>query len=287
MLARCLEKTLPAVSTVPQPSTTSNANDGRVKEVIALFEEGSQITPLWQRAQNHIIAIATSWGFEDQLRTHLDIIKAHAGDKQEDQQEKLAADYALAQSFVRTNELDKAKPLLLAIRKQFPESECAIGAAYYLGEIDIKEKQQADTPANHNAIAITASAQKYFRQYLHSSPAGHFAKEIVNSLLKAATTGEQSITASDHELFGQVYFNAADWGDALAQWQAVDPETKLLERASCYVHLGQVHEAQAYLLKALKQEGHKLAGSYVPVAAMICQPLTRAQATDFWRSILS
>lgn len=290
VLARCLQKgssgdALPAA-----------------KEIIGLFEEAGHIPSLYELCQNQIIAIATASGLEKEVRSHIENLKARtkttAG--------KIALDYALAQSFMRANEPAKAKQTFLAIRKEASESQFALGAIYYLAQIDISD----------NSGQITENAMKYFREYLRKSPDGKFALDIVKQILPSASVPMGSVsskttkvtepavstakiaapiapsikapelTTNDHLLCGQAYYAAEHWQQALAQWQAIDSDAKLLEKADCNIRLNHGAEAQDYLLRYLAK-GDPAGDGYASVAALICQPLTRDQAIALWKKILT
>jgi TolA-binding protein len=310
VLARALQKTLPTAAPVvaspPSAGATNGSDNPAAKEAIILFQEASKLEPLWQRSQEHIVEIATACGLEPELRTHLEMILSHPVlANKSDSLDKTEAAYALAQSYFRTNELDQAKATFLKIKKEAPTSRLAVGANYYLGQIDILQNQPAESP---NSNVVTDQALKYFRQYLHESPDGRFAREITTRLLNAATaaanasvenstansanTNSQSgnleptttgIPAQDRELFGRVYFACGAWSDAVKQWDLAGQDNKSLERAICYMHMGRIKDAKECLFKAIRAGST----SYGSAATLLSGPLTRVQTIDFYKEILS
>jgi soluble lytic murein transglycosylase len=311
VLARALQKNLPTTAPVlSSPSTAMAMNSSEnptAKEAIILFQEASKLEPLWQRSQEHIVEIATNCGLEPELRTHLEMILGRPVlANRSDSLDKTEAAYALGQSCYRTNELDQAKATFLKIKKEAPTSRLAIGSNYYLGQIDILQNQPAESP---NSSLITDQALKYFRQYLHESPDGRFAREITTRLLNAATAAanaaaENSTTANsvnansangnlepitpgipaqDRELFGRVYFACGAWADAIKQWDLAGQDNKSLERAVCYMHMGRNKEAKEYLFKAIRAGNT----AYGAAATLLSGPLTRPQTIDFYKEILA
>jgi soluble lytic murein transglycosylase len=311
VLGRALQKSLnqsPSSNNSPYGASSNVGGDNPVaKEAIGLLQEASKLNPLWQRSQEHIIEVATACKLETELQTHLQMIVARTGlaDKS-DSLDQTEAAYALAQSFFRTNDLDQAKSTFLEIKKEAPKSKLAIGANYYLGQIDIMQNQPAGA-ADSNLI--TDAALKYFRQYLHECPDGRFAREITNRLINAAgaasgrapvdpdnaagaqiqsssapasTSFAPAIPAADRELFGRVFFACGAYSDALKQWDLAGDTSKLTERAICYAHMGRSKEAKEYLFKSIRA-----GNSYAGAAALISGPLTRQQTIDFYKEILA
>ncbi len=279
------------------------SDDRLAQEAIGQYQEACQIEALWQRAQNHIVEIATIAGLEVELRRHLEMIRQRIYEKSRahlpEGKDEERLDYALAQSYMRTNEWANAKKLFLKIKLKNKEnllsSPFAIGSDYYLGQIEIAEHQATaehqDTSGGQAEARLPEAAVKYFHQYLKASPNGHFAPEIVRRLLNAAkvtSSGEiepakTSISPEDRNLFGQVYFASGDWNDALEQWDCISNNNNLLPRAICYAHLGRMKEARDFLMQTVKNGCETYAGA----AALLAAPLTRPQTIDLYKEILS
>ena len=263
------------------------------KEVIELFQESSKIEPLAVRAQNHIVDIATKYAMEDDLRSHLEILRV----KKSEGAARNALDYAMAQSYFRSGDFDKAKALFSALKKEAASSQGAIGANYYLGQIDIAEHSAtqnsqavSDSPINTaltSSGVITDPALKYFRAYLKSCPDGKHALEITRRLLAASqaaginNVSAPAVPASDRELFGRVFYTNGAWGEALKQFDTAPGTGSLEQRAICLLKTGHLAEAQETTIRAVRS-----GASYEKAANLIADPLTRAQTLDFWKAIL-
>jgi hypothetical protein len=291
VLARQLEKSLP-------PTGADSANANNAQAVIELYQEASAVEPLFHRAQNHIVDIATRYGLETDLRSHLEILKA----RKIDASTRTNLDYALAQSFFRSGDFNQAKNLLLALKNEAASGsstgaaiQASIGASYYLGQIDIAEHAAAQPTADQSNASttnsegiITEAALKYFRAYIKSCPDGRHAVEIVRRLLTASATaaatgaGAPPVPASDHELFAQVFYQNGAWADALKQWERGGGKAPLEQKAICELHANHLPDAMQ-TVKTAAASGKP----YEKAATLICNPLTRAQALDFWKDILS
>ncbi|MDR3612757.1 MAG: transglycosylase SLT domain-containing protein [Candidatus Obscuribacterales bacterium] len=290
VLARQLEKSL--------PSGADTASTNSAQEIIELYQEASEVEPLFHRAQNHIIDIATRYGLESDLRTHLEILKA----RKIDASTRANLDYALAQSYFRSSDFTQAKNLLLALKNEAASSsasgavtQASIGANYYLGQIDIAEHAAAQPTADQSTASttnsegiITEAALKYFRAYIKNCPDGRHAVEIVRRLLAAsaaataAGAGAPPVPASDHDLFAQVFYQNGAFADALKQWDLGSGKAPLEQKAICELRTNHLPEAMKTVRTAAA------AGkSYEKAATLISNPLTRAQTLDFWKDILA
>jgi soluble lytic murein transglycosylase-like protein len=285
VLARLLEKSL--------------ASTNGTQEVIELYQEASDIEPLFHRAQNHIVDIATKYGLESDLRTHLEILKS----RRIDASTRANLDYALAQSYFRSGDFNQAKNLLLSLKKEATTSgsasgaaaQASIGANYYLGQIDIAEHapgqetaDQSSAATSNSAGMITEAALKYFRAYIKSCPDGRHAVEIARRLLAANATaaanmaGAPAIPAADHDLFAQVFYQNGAFAEALKQWELGGGRAPLEQKAICELRTNHLADAMQ-TVKTAAAAGKP----YEKAATQICNPLTRAQAIDFWKDILA
>jgi len=265
-------------STVTQSSVTTQATTGDAmpSEAAALFQESARIDTLHDRSISHAIEAATAAGDEPLLRKLLEE-KRSAYPKEP--AKRAQYDYALAQSYFRTQEYDQALPIFTKIRTAAPDSSYAIAAGYYLGDAAF---------TGHNAATTPEQAIQYFRDYIKENPDGRFARSIVSRLKDLANKQDSSTTSytpttGDHELFGQVYFSAGDSKDALAEWRNCSPDIKLTHRAICLARTGKIEEAKQTLLEAIKVQPSR---NYAPTASLICNYLTREQAKKFWGDIL-
>lgn len=236
-----------------------------LSEAIDLFEVASQYKPLWERSQWHISECATRIGEEKTARVALDAI---VNKTTTDEASRAAAQYALAQSYLRTSEKEQAQADLLKLRKTAPNSQFAIGSLYYLGEMALSAGKQDD------AIAL-------FRQYLQASSDGRFATEIVNRL--KALPGFTP-TIDDHNLFARVHFSSGDYTGALREWQLAKNNKEWFKQAIALVRSKRLKEAQAVLVQGI--HANPDADAVVPAATLLAKYLNKADTIELWRTVL-
>jgi len=279
------------------------------KEAMALFEKSAALSCLHLPSLWHMAEITATTGDENANRAILSKIcddPAAAGLEQD----QARARYELAQSYIRTSTVkapastggattatdsspsnpaqtadsNQAQALLLGIREKYPSSEYAKGACYYLAQMALKESNGAASPA----------AVSYLKEYLRGSTGGRFSSEAADRLLalsqptdnSTAEGGQAPVTLSDSDLeqIAAVFYKRGDLTKALAIYDRLGPGAKLLQRAQCYSKLGRKADAVATILAAVKQD--PTSTTYDDYASTICVPLTKAEATDLWRSIL-
>ncbi len=239
---------------------------GDLKQAVRLLEEASAIAPLWGRCQWHISECGSSLGNEKLVRKSL----ASIAERSAAIDEVAGARYGLAQSYLRANEKERARQAFADIRRQFPGSQWALGAAYYLGEMAL-----ADGGKQNEALAC-------FRQYLKASPDGHFARDIVARL--AALPG-YTPTSSDRALFAQVHFVHGEWSEALADWSRSAVKGRWLEQATCQAQLKRTAEARQALWSGIK--AHPNDPSLPAAADMLSQMSSHDEAVSLWKTILA
>lgn len=269
ILARMLQKNVVFDSRSKDPKT--NGSD-RLTEAIRLFDEGSEVPSLAERSAWHISEIATTIGDEERGRTALEYIKR----KSTDPDTKARAEYLIAQSYLRTNDEDKAQPLFLDLRKQFPATEYGKGAIFYLAEHEMSAPQPTDE-AIQNALG-------FYRQYIKASPDGRFALDALNKLNALAKNGSVQLIESDHDAMGTIYFARGRWNDALTEWSKAKSDAHLIKRAICLANLGNSHDAQKTLLQAIAAQPGV---PYEATAALISNALNREDTKRFWQDILN
>lgn len=250
MLARILQK-------------SADAEDQ--KEALKLFQDASRQEPLWERCQWHIAEGAAALGDEKTARRALEAILQRAGD----QKSKAAAEYGLAQSYLRANQPARAREVFAAVASRYPQTQYAIGAAYYMAESLI------DSPDGR------PEALRLFRLYLARSPDGRFARIIVDRL---ANLPDFTPTAADRDLFGQVHYVHGEWQQALAQWSGADAGGRWRQAATCLLRLGKTAEGTAVLRSGI--ERHPNDPALPEAAATLCRYLSRQEAYAVWRRIL-
>ncbi|MBS1997838.1 MAG: transglycosylase SLT domain-containing protein [Cyanobacteria bacterium SZAS LIN-2] len=253
------------------------------KEALALFANAAGLACLRLPSLWHTAEIAAASGDEATNRATLNKIKddSSAGDL-----DRARAQYELAQSYLRNPaEATSGQALLLDIREKYPSTEYAKGACYYLAQAAINEAGGTATPA----------AVSYLKEYLKWTTNGRFSSEVADKLWAlgqpAADAAQTSTDAaavtlsnSDLEQIASVFYKRGDLTRALAVYDRLGPDAKLLQRAQCYSKLGRKAEAVSTLLTAVKQD--PTSTTYDDYAATICVPLTKAEATDLWRNIL-
>jgi soluble lytic murein transglycosylase len=242
----------------------SRGGNPELSEAIDLFEVASQYKPLWERCQWHISECATGLSEEKTARVALESIVSRSTDETS----KASAQYALAQSFLRTSEKDKAQADLLKLRKTAPNSQYAIGSLYYLGEMALASGKQED------AIAL-------FRQYLAASSDGRFAIEILNRL---KTMPGFTPTIDDRNLFARVYFANGDYSGALREWQTAKNNREWFKQAIALVRSKRFKEAQTVLVQGITANPDDEA--VVPAATLLAKYLNKAETIQLWRTVL-
>ncbi len=238
-----------------------------LKAAIPLFQEAESLKPLFIRSQWQISECANKTGDENLLRSCLNKIIAASRDPQT----KAQASYNLAQSYIRSNEPEKAKDLFSKIIKNFPESQFALGSIYYLGQLAFLENDRE-------------TALKLWRDYLAKSPDGRFAYDIVNSLKKDFAENIQN--NEDRLLFAEVYFRHGQWANALSAWkEAGDDNSNWYKKGLCLLHTGKASQGKDYLLESMKT--HSKDREITDAAKLLAHRGSRAEAISVWQTVLS
>jgi soluble lytic murein transglycosylase len=299
VLARLLQKSVQS-KTEAQRATIDPENVDKAKKTISLYEEASKVDGLWERSQIHIVEVATAAQLEPELRAHLELLKG----REKNPADKNADLYQIAQSYYRSQDFDKAESILTKLQKESPTSQQAVGANYYLGKIDIARalaaqgsgQLQAPSSSGNSGpdLPISNTAVTFFRNYITAAPSGRSAREIADTLLGAANAAatragvaSTGIPPSDRELFAEVYFDAGNYDAALEQWRLAGAAGHQVQKAFCLARLGRTAEARETLLKAVAQHEPASKVSYDAVAAILTNPLTKAQTLAFWKEILA
>ncbi len=92
-------------------------------------------------------------------------------------------------------------------------------------------------------------------------------------------------TKSDKCLFGDAYYEAGNWAQALREWDASENCPVKSRRAICLAKTGKVQEAIALTVNGVKQNPADT--SFVEAAAAICKPLSREDSKALWQQILA
>lgn len=246
-------------------------------EAVSLFQSAMHLPSLKALALTHAIDAATQAGDEPQLR---ELLARAASESEKDPQKQAQYDYARAQSFLRTQDYDQAIDLFTQIRANAPQSNYALGSLYYLADAGLH---------GHNPKMAGEEAIKSLRDYVAQCPDGRFAKTAVNQLRAlAAAQGDTPphvvLSAADHDHFGQVFYMAGDYANALKEWQSSAPANHMMERVICLANTDRTAEAKAALIAAVRAKPGR---SYEGAANIICNALTREQAKQFWSDVLA
>lgn len=270
-------------------STSNTLTDKQA--ALELFTEVTNFAPLKIQALWHSAEMSAGFGEEDRLRAVLNqILRAHEAESRDISR----ATYELAQSYLRTKEIDKAVPLLLSLKQRFPSSEFAKGSNYYLGQIALNNASASttgatasttiDTPTSLNAKEVE-NAASYFREYLKGSTGGRFSPEVADKLVMLGTRGV-TLTTEDHDLLGSVYFKKGDYTKALAEWAQAGPPSpgRLFQKAQAQGRLGQRQEAVETLIAAIARDPEST--SFDEYTDSVTGPLSRADTLAVWKRIL-
>lgn len=233
------------------------------------YEEASSYPALYQRAILHASECAQAAQDEVTVRRLLEQLAQSQNVKLKSQ-----ALYGLGQSYMRTMQApdrERAAVFFNSVRELAPESNFATGSAYYLGNIAFAAGD------NKQALAL-------WREYLLRSPDGRFAKECLHEL---EANPEFVAQPSDYLLFAHAYFAAGDYQNAIKNWNLSGSagSSDWLKRATSYVRIGQLKAATDSLFDGIKS--HPLDAGIVPLATMLCRPLSRQDTINVWKFILA
>jgi soluble lytic murein transglycosylase len=248
---------------------SSNAQ-GDLKEALPLFETARELPALTELSQWHISDVAAALGQEKLVRKSLESIVAQTASEEK----RAEAEYGLAQSYLRANENEKADSAFRKIKKDYPRTEYATGAGYYLGEMALAH---ADAANQKEGISL-------FNQYLRSSPTGHFGYTILDRLRHLAQTNPGVFTSDDFDLYGNAAYAQGNWKVALDLWQK-SKRSRLMESAMCFCKLGAIDRARATLIAAIKRNPGDY--RYASVGSEITNHLRTPDAVKLWRQVLA
>lgn len=287
---------------------------------LAAFQTSKDLPALRQVSLWHASEVATLMGKEKIVRSLLDDVLKDS--KTDDDRAKVQ--YALAQSYLRANELERARTAFEAIQKQYAGSPYSIGSNYYLGEMawakaivqpappkDSASNPNATTTGNSNLLndagssptattngaqpqmapalqvsdpAILKNALDLFTVYLKLSPGGHFSDNARDRLKQAKDAKLVELSASQIDAIAMSDYVNGRWDEALALWSQNSQEQRLIEIATCQLHLHKQSVARATFLEAVKFPDNAL--RYAATATDLCRPMSKDEATKFWQEIL-
>lgn len=242
-------------------------SSAELKEALPLFEEAALNPLLFERSQWHIVDAANTLGDENQVRTSLNNLLA----KTKDPVQKAHIAYALAQSYTRSNEADKAAEQFKNVLSLGPDSQWALGARYYSGQSALQNKNNEE-------------ALKLWREYLQKSPdGGRFTHDIVSALLKNTTF---NLTPADHFLIANASFANGECARAVQEWSAsgTDLDKLWYKEGNALLRMGRGKEGKEMLLAGMKK--HPKDGEVVEAAKTLARIGTRAEAIEVWNTVL-
>lgn len=273
-----------------------------IKEAISRFQQAQHLPELAKLCLWHAYECSMKLSDEKAVRDALQSIISN------DKGRQIEAQYALAQSWLRTGDRQQARRDFLSVVKNAPSSQFALGSTYYLAQLDLCDADaqlaaQHATPASavssnttqvsdsgsgnashQNADspgAAIARALAAWRHYLRMSPDGHFATTIVEQMLARK---DAVFSADDHNVFAQVYYLAGNYAAALDEWKKAGNTREWFKQSLALIRLGRSTEGKTLLLKSLKSHP---ADQAVPAAAtMVCHMLNHNEAVALWTDIL-
>ncbi|MCE2929536.1 MAG: transglycosylase SLT domain-containing protein [Candidatus Caenarcaniphilales bacterium] len=142
--------------------------------------------------------------------------------------------YELAKCYLRQNMKEEAQKAFLAVQKNFPKSEYALGSDYYLA----------------NLSQDPVEKKKYLQNYLKSSPGGSLAYLIVDQITASADKKEFAPLVNHIAIS---YFHQKQYAKAIEIFDpSIDsPDLYINEISESYIALGKKEEAKKLIISAL------------------------------------
>ena len=261
-----------------QPKSSKTLSNDQALE---LFDQAATYAPLKLRSLWHKSELAASLGKEKLVRQSLADILGQV----KDSSSIASAQYALSQSYLRANEIDRASSQFKKIRIQFPHTDYAFGSGYYLGTLAYTQLIKQLNTANPYASALFKTVCAYYFEYLQAIPSGHFAKDILSKLERLTNNGHHrwSANQSQSALIANAYAANGQYKSALFYWQKPGAESHLLAIADCLVKLGQISSAKEMFFKALPK--NPSSPDTLLLANEICSHLNKSESIQFWQRL--
>lgn len=183
-------------------------------------------------------------------------------------QKKLLAEgvYRLAESYFRSQQLDKAKDAFDLVRDVFPDTAFAKGGLFYIAEM---------------ASLKGSDAQEIVDAYVAYIKAAPDGKNAISAAQKILDRGEPP--QDSYGALARVYFVNNNWQRALEYYRKTGVPN--IQEAVCLIKLKQKDEAIASFSNYLNT-GTNFA-SVTTVATQLAKPLTKAEALDLWKRVLN
>lgn len=241
-----------------------SAAEEDIKHALPLFKEAEGVQALSGRAAFFAAECTKFLGDEQDARRELE--NAIAGSVGE-QDRRARAQYLLAQSYYKALEAENASKIFEQIIKESPNTQYAIGAKYYLGQLKVNAHQEAE------AIAL-------WRQYVKECPDGRYCPQVLPTL-KALP----NLTTEDHMMLAEAHFYHGEPERALLEWSKVRDTSQWFKQAQCLFRLGKPNLAKQGLINAIHL--HPNDTDVVRAAQLLCRPLSKENAVQVWQSVLA
>jgi len=260
----------------------------KCKEALALFDKAKTNPALRNNSLWHISEIATIYGEEKIVRQALNDLLSGASNPNV----IAAARYGLAQSYLRANQMDNAADAFKKIRVEFPDTNYALGAMYYLGtlaytqfdqEYKLRNSQQQNSLKTQDYRVQLKIALQYYLEYLQKSPSGRFATDILAKLEIIYKLDKDFINADKLAIIANAYFVNSQYKAALNYWLKVDADKHIFEIADCFMELGQIKLAQEKLFQSI--EKYPTDKRYLTLSKAICEKLNKQDAYELWQKL--
>ena len=282
MLARLYEQDIELGKDKPIDKSRKILVRSLCKQTIGLFNQAKLCSPLKIKSLWHISEVATINGEEKIVRQALnETLGQNIGSD-----ETAAVQYALAQSYMRSNEIDKAFDLLKKIRTTFLHTDFAFGAGYYLGSFAYTQLEQNNKTLkkqiyeNMSPSGLIKAILCYYLEYLQVSPSGRFAGDILAKLKSLDSQHRVSFKESESAIIANAYFLNEQYTPALLYWKKANIDKHSSAIAQCLIKLGQAAAAQQIFFKGL--EKYPYDKSSLPAAFSISKQLNNTDAFKFW-----
>ena len=259
---------------------------------LSLFDLAQVYPPLKIKSLWHKSEIAAVLGKEKLVRQNLTALLAEI----KDEPDIAAAQYALAQSYIRANETNNARDLFNKIKFDFPDTNYAIGANYYLGTLAYSQlTQNSQSPhglpeaglfkfnRQKPPAELLKDACVYYFEYLRASPGGHFTPDILLKLDNLAVHRFWQPKESELALMAAAYFAVGHYQSSFAYWQKAGINKHLLAASDCLLQMGQYYAAKEKFLQWLasgQKDEHCLS-----IANTISWHLNRSDCLHFWQQL--
>jgi len=285
ILARLFQRLVESgsISFLPNTHTLEHETPAQIAEqTLHWFDLAQNYPSLTIKSLWHKSEIAASLGKEKLVRQYLTALL----NEDKEPISIAAAQYAMAQSYIRAGERNNANKLLNKIKTEFAGTNFAIGSDYYLGTLSYNQVDQKST-FKHNPTFATQQLIKdacdHYFQYLQASPQGRFSSDILLKLTILSSAGLWQPKENQLILMANAYLATGQFRKSLTYWQKCGANKHIPEVASCLVALNQPVPAQNIFLKGASSASPNK--RYLIVANEISSHLNSADSLNFWQKL--